>query len=375
MRQSKNNKNPILLWIAIILFCIVIAGNFTHQYWWPKVEKVFKKEQINGNLTTGKPTEIQLLGSYKSQDSVSNVFASGKNVYLVNNKTGLQILDVSNVSSPLLVGEYKISNKEIFDSFFDIREKKIYLAQERELEILNVSDITKPIQLGTYRILDSFDSSPELNKISGIVQKVRTIGKNAYLITEEQCYSCYFFEILNTSYPTPVLIGRLNLGGRANDFSLLNQYAYLADWYSLDIIDISNPADPKEISSFEPPWEISEAGGGIWNIAVVDKYSFLGTNGHGLQIVDISDINNPVLVGSYTEVKDVLSLVIENNYLYLAGDNQVQILDISNPVKPVLITSYKFSDNIHPRNIFVDGKYIYVAAREAGLQIFEVKYK
>jgi hypothetical protein len=76
-----------------------------------------------------------------------------------------------------------------------------------------------------------------------------------------------------------------------SDIFVLEPYAYAATVWGLEILDISNPADPARIG--EAP-TIGEAMG----VCVSNNYAYVADGYAGLQVIDVSDPTNPVAIGN-----------------------------------------------------------------------------
>ncbi len=89
-----------------------------------------------------------------------------------------------------------------------------------------------------------------------------------------------------------------------------------------------------------------------------------------LQIIDVSNLYNPVLLGSYN-TRIALFVTISNNIAYVADYYEgLLIIDVSNPHNPSLLCSYVTPS--FASSIFVSNNIAYVADGNSGLQIIDV---
>ncbi|MFM6352110.1 MAG: cadherin domain-containing protein, partial [Dolichospermum sp.] len=121
----------------------------------------------------------------------------------------------------------------------------------------------------------------------------------------------------------PTLVGNYDTSGYANDVQVVGNYAYVADYYGLQIIDISNPTTPtlkgnyytSDIASF---------------VQVVGNYAYVADRTSGLQIIDISNPTTPTLKGNYDTSGYAVGVQVVGNYAYVADyDSGLQIIDVS----------------------------------------------
>ncbi|MFN6258025.1 cadherin domain-containing protein, partial [Microcystis sp.] len=78
----------------------------------------------------------------------------------------------------------------------------------------------------------------------------------------------------------------------AKDVQIVGNYAYVADGSGLQIIDISNPAAPTLVDNYIT--------GYAEGVEIVGNYAYVATGEGGLQIIDVSDFNNPSPLPSVT---------------------------------------------------------------------------
>lgn len=141
------------------------------------------------------------------------------------------------------------------------------------------------------------------------------------------------------------------------------EYAILGVYNGTSIINITNPAQPVEITFIPGP-------NSTWrDIKTHSHYAYVtteGTNG-GLQIIDLSNLPT-----SATLVKTITTwftrshnLYIDNGYAYVVGGNTqsgggsgMHILDLSNPTTPVRTAYYGTSGYIHDVYVWNDTAYL-----------------
>jgi hypothetical protein len=91
--------------------------------------------------------------------------------------------------------------------------------------------------------------------------------------------------------------------------------------------------------------------------------------GAGLQIIDISNPATPILIGTISTVRTD-DVYVSGKYAYLADNTAgLEIIDISNPATPTLVGSF---DTISANGVYVSGKYAYVADSGPGVQVIDV---
>ncbi len=163
----------------------------------------------------------------------------------------------------------------------------------------------------------------------------------------------------------------------ASSVSISGNYAYVTAQQSgyLHIIDISDRTLPKLMKKVPIP--------GAFGVYTDGNYAYV-VNGNSLRIVDVSDKNNPTIVGQVVDstlLAGSRSVFVSGNYAYVAaeGDDSMRIIDISNKVLPVIVGGFKDQPNgmlDAARTIYVVGNYVYITSYyNNSLRIFDVSNK
>ncbi len=156
--------------------------------------------------------------------------------------------------------------------------------------------------------------------------------------------------------------------------------AYVADGDSgLQIVDVSNPKEPKQLSSYGTR-------GSVMSVSLSNDGSkaYLANRGEGdkagLEIVDISS-PAPVLLGSYNEPASLgysseirnIALSRDGSKAYLADAMKgLRILDISSPAAPTLLSTYEPPRAVNGVALSSSGSKAYLANGIGGLRIIDV---
>lgn len=157
-------------------------------------------------------------------------------------------------------------------------------------------------------------------------------------------------------------------------------YAYLAHSAGgLRIIDISNPQNPQLVGQVLE----SQMGNGLaYGVAVAGSHAYVANEDDGLRIINISNPQNPQLAGQVPESqlgslsnRRALGVTVAGGYAYLANNNDgLRIIDISNPQNPQLAGHIPESQlgNANARQVAVAGNYAYIANYQDGLRIVNI---
>ncbi|NIW44855.1 MAG: hypothetical protein GWN30_08845, partial [Gammaproteobacteria bacterium] len=120
-----------------------------------------------------------------------------------------------------------------------------------------------------------------------------------------------------------------HFGGVIEAVFVVNDYMYFGSGYELNIIDISNPADPSPVGSlllFRP----------IERLTVVGNYAYVATGNIGLTIVNISNPAAPSMVSFINTPGFAFDVAVANNIAYVADDaSGIRVINVASPGNPI----------------------------------------
>lgn len=282
------------------------------------------------------------------------LFLSGNHLYLPNDDSGFEIINVADPDSPTLLG---VAHAEGYAWNVTIDENLAYVADYNYgLQIFDISDPLAPLRIGDARL-------------PGIAWSVTLDGKKAYVGDDEAGLM-----ILDVQDPTsPELLGYYDSDGQAEQALISGNLAYLADGYrGIDIIDISRPDQPLLLGSCDTPPRgyaqgLARAGNVLW---VADYYA-------DLYAVDVSDPANPHILGEpLTDFSaGSYALALSGDFAYVLSSNRFrfEIWDISDPARPVQLSFIEspYWSSI-PRGIAVQGDYAIITTEGRELHFLSI---
>ncbi|MCP4104584.1 MAG: hypothetical protein GY749_03450 [Desulfobacteraceae bacterium] len=141
------------------------------------------------------------------------------------------------------------------------------------------------------------------------------------------------------------IIGSVATPGQSFGVTVAGNKAYVADGYrGLQIIDISDPENPQVTGS-------ASTSGTAYNVTVAEDKAYVAC-GRGLQIIDISDSKNPLTIGFVKTASTASDVKVADDKAYIACGRYskkwrgIQIADISNSKKPLIIGSVETPENV-----------------------------
>jgi len=290
-----------------------------------------KPHQVGFLGTSGEAAGIQIVGNY---------------AYIRDYKNGLLAVDITDPTSPTKLWNFSVGIRNFY-----VIGNYAYVTDYTTIYVL---DISNPKE---------FKKVTRYTTNANYITQIRVSNGIAYLAYFSP--ELYLVDISNLANIHEVGIYKANRYTSTTAVYVSGNYAYVADGVGVRILDISDPANPKEVSFCEV-----SAG----SIFVANGYIYTGgyipNVGNGFNIIDASNPEKPVII-SYIQCISPYGIKVIGNYAYIAnGQEGLLIADVSNLKEPKNVSSYKTSD--YAMDIYVAGKYAYIADGEKGLTIIDV---
>ncbi|MFO7658545.1 MAG: hypothetical protein R6W78_15915 [Bacteroidales bacterium] len=161
-------------------------------------------------------------------------------------------------------------------------------------------------------------------------------------------------------------------GGSLARFAIVGDKLYALTQNSIKYFDISEPAVPVYVDS-------TKAENDIETLFPFNNYLLIGTQS-GMLIYDISFSGRPVFRSRYNHIRSCDPVVAEGNYAYVTlnsnnvwcgrNTNQLEIIDISDVNDPERIAEYSMQG---PMGLGVDGNLLFVC--DNGLKVYDISNK
>ena len=153
-----------------------------------------------------------------------------------------------------------------------------------------------------------------------------------------------------------------------NRFAIIGNNLYAGNTNLLSIFDITNPAQPVSLNQVTTSTMIE-------TVFPYQNNLLLGSS-TGLYIYDLINPQLPGFVSSYVHFTACDPVVAANNVAFVTlrsgcgqSLNELHVLDISNINSPVLLQVYPMT---LPGGLFLDGNLLFVADDSAGLKIYNI---
>jgi hypothetical protein len=291
-------------------------------------------------------------GIYNASGSIRGMFINGNYAYITKGFDSFNILDISKLDSPTLVGECElpfkpkklyVEGRYAYVAYGELPPNEYYNFVGGIL-VLDISDPASPVLAATIEtgdstsdvyaggnylyaagmnqglyVLDISDlSNPKTISQFGNYGSVFSLhiqGKHAYALGMD-FYLDNILMVFDISNPASLPLPGYLYGGDYSNFNSLidvfskGDYAYVAGYTGLHIVDVSDPASPSPSGHYK---DIEALG-----VYVEGEHAYTATRDHGLSVIDVSNPTLPYLEGNYNEPGDGSDVFAKAPYIYLA---------------------------------------------------------
>jgi hypothetical protein len=326
---------------------------------------------------TASPQALTKVGAYRMTNMAANVAAAGGYVYLPQSN-GLQVLDASNPAAPALLttlpgyfGDVAVAGRTLY--------AQQYVDGQTGVTLLDVSTPAAPAVLG-------FVAVPGVKALAlgpGLVYALCDgTGQNAE-------YTPPGVRVVSVAVPSaPVVLSYLPLPAveyGAYRIAASGSRVYVAHGQGgVRIIDVSEPASPREVGTLALGW--------VHGVAVAGSYLYVTEHGYycesaedycgpvsgNLHIVDVARPECPRVVKTFgrpqapehVTVADGVAYMTEASIWMQTGRVKLTAVDVSNASAPVDVGYYQLQDA--GRETAVMNGHALAFARGAGTYVFDL---
>lgn len=230
----------------------------------------------------------------------------GSTLYVADSEGGIRIFDITNPLSPVeLSWESSIPDPRSIA----VQDRTAFVAGGTQgLVTLNVRYPASPFPSGGFRTV-------------GAARRVTIAGSYLYASSDR-------LDVVDISDPAnPILIGEFNRSGFP---AVAGEVLYLAAGSAgLAAVDIRNPSAPFELDLLALP-------GGAAAVAINANYAYVTTGEGQLHVVDITDPRTLSLANSLS-AQPATEIAISDGFAYLMGGSDVSFFDLTLPDSPELV--------------------------------------
>jgi hypothetical protein len=294
------------------------------------------------------PLNAQIVSSLTTTTDTRDVYVRGNRLYAFCSYDDFQVFDITDITAPQLLSTYCCGNGQWVTGG-------------------SISGNYACITCGWdgFRIID-LTTMQAVSSIDSLYYGFRVIADDNYAYVTYGDPECPL-AIIDISNPlSPQTLGVYYPPEDIVNFQVVGEQIFAAAFkHGMRQVEISNPARPYQ-SSFYNNY------GHDLDVTIRGNYAIVRDE-HELKTIDISDLDNPHLVGRWEtrwEYND-LQIIGNRGYLVQEGDSALRVFDLTDPSDPSFLGAFNDDDYAVHCGVAVYGNYAYLVQTN-GLDIIDV---
>ena len=340
-------------------------------------QKYFMYEPVyTDSVSFRKPA---IFGSAKSIDEVGQIYYYNNILFVVENDFGIHFIDNSNPESPNNVGFLEVTGC----TGLSIRGNNMYVNSFVDLIVFDISNMNNPVEINRFKdvfpyampVMDHNYPIATIDKNLGVVTSWNIVEKKEKVednvVVWNNCWNCFQEDFMTINFEASSGTASTSSGtaGSITKFTIVNNHLYVMDGFSIHPFNISNPAAPT-----------ASVPVGVWgNVETLfpyEDYIFMGTP-TGMLIYGTENPDYPTFISQLSHARGCDPVVVQNDYAYVTvrsggpcggGVDQLDVIDISNISSPVLVGEFELKN---PHGLGISGNRLFVCDGKSGLKVFD----
>jgi len=269
--------------------------------WAPETFRI-SKINSDGNLVA--------VGEFNAVESAQKTIFEENLAFVVSGTNGIGVYDFTNIHRPVLINH--ISLPGILSDIAINEETAYIVGSESGLRAYDISNPNQFRNMGQLNILQLNHvaiSDPDHIYIASGNSNIASVR----VVDVSESTQMTETGLMSDAYVTDLVVN-------ANSLFLPGFYRGLSIFNNETQIIISHYSS-QQIDSF----------------AISEPFAYIGVQGEGVEIVDLSNLMAPVQVGLIKSDQSILgaeAIAVNDNKLYIGFDHYLWIGDLSNPIKP-----------------------------------------
>lgn len=302
-----------------------------------------------------------------------------KKYLLINEfRVGIHVFDNSDPSNPIPLSFINIDGNE----HFAVQANQLQANKFNALLTIDISDVQHPVQKSV--IPNAFQEVYEQPGRGFLVYHRQTDQTQTLDCSDPNFNSLRWHEtgggggiwvdVANTSFFSDQAVreqsGGAGIGGSTARFTITKQHLFMVSDHNLKVFNLQNPSKPVETSVVNLGW-------GIETIYPFQDRLFIGSNS-GMFVYDVTNPADPSLVSSFEHARACDPVVADSTTAFVTlrdGSmcegfvNQLDVIDVTDLQYPNLLDSYAMKN---PHGLALQGDYLYICEGDHGLKVMDV---
>lgn len=359
--------NPTLLFFVIM--ALSACNDRVEETWQVNTPVYLSYDELRTSFKVAQPQDIIQSGKIYFKDNYIFVNEYKKGIHVIDNQDPsnpdiLKFIDIPGNVDLAIAGNILYA-----DSYVDLLS--IDISDIDNITIVDCDSNAFPYIIPEYEsgILEEIDES------RGVIVDYQVTMHTEEV--EESTQQFQRFPMWESSFSSDVMmvnssvssdVKSFGVGGSMARFTLHGDYLYTINESSLKLFNISEPNNPE--------WEKTKYIG--WNIETLFPYRnklFIGSQS-GMFVYNIENAGNPEFISQFRHASACDPVVVEGDYAYVtlrggnmcgAIESQLDVIDISDIENPKFLISYPMTE---PYGLGIDDSVLFVCDGKAGLKIY-----
>lgn len=198
----------------------------------------------------------------------------------------------------------------------------------------------------------------------GNITKVSVLNGYLYFISKE--LGLHIYDVTVPDVPIPK--GNQVVAGEPNGLFLKNNYAYITS--SNAVLTIINISDITQL----PIAGTYNFGISFYDVYVNENYAYVPQGATGVQVIDVGNLPSTKHITNIFSRRFSKQVVVDGYYTWVNDDNTIQAFYSREPEDQLYAGSYDNGSYAINRIAVVDNKYIYLCSSNNKLKVIQIYY-
>ncbi len=362
---------PLLILLSGIIFSS--CGDKRFQTYTANVPVYMSYDDLRKAVVSDAPQDIVQPGKIYFKDNY---------IYINEFMEGIHVIDISDPSSPAPVSYITVPGA--ID--MAIKDNTLYVDSYTDLVLIDISDPENPVESDRIEDILEYTLPPydtdyplaEIDEDEGIVTGWQVKEYTQEIYSNPYPYPLYrgyaeldmMSSVSGTASPGGTTGTVYGVGGSMARFLTYDKYLYMLQSQSnLKVADISSTDTVKIAYDKYVGW-------GLETMFIHDGYMYLGST-NGMYILNLVDPENPFVTSIYSHITSCDPVVVNGDLAYVtlrSGNmcggtaNLLEVIDISDKNEPKLLKSYGMTE---PYGLGISNNTLFVCQGDYGLFVYD----
>ncbi len=323
--------------------------------------------------------QIKLVQVVKPSGAVSDLVIAGKTLYLAVAGSGVEVYHLGVQQYPEMIGEMEIL-APIYDLL--VHQKQLYVATKQDLSLYDIGTA------GNMKLLRQWDCFGSARKLFSGLERVYVVDNFVgFRIVDAEQESPPDLINLNIDPRTIAVttdhifvggtdkglmtvakqelssrqkIKKINTSGNSRDLFIAADWLYIADAHGgvvlHDLVHEDAPVIPISLRRGE-------------SFAAGKGFLYVANSLAGIEAFDISSPGSPKSVALWPDLPTNRLALVDNYLVTTQGRHGIKLIDIADIQHPLIVDRLP---DVHALDLVTDGNYVYIASKMEGLLIYEI---